>query len=54
MTKLIDLVVKQIQDDLEDGHVDCLEHLLEFVPVEHLESYLPEAIQFLHEEELSN
>jgi hypothetical protein len=53
MSKLIELVAKQIQEDLEDGNVDCLEHLLEFVPVENLKSYLPEALQFLHEEELS-
>ena len=52
--KLIELVAKQIQEDLEDGDIELLEELLEFVPVENLKKYLPEAIQFLHEDILKD
>jgi hypothetical protein len=42
MDNLIDLVIRQIQDDVDSGDVTALEELLKRVPVKVLESYLPE------------
>lgn len=42
MDNLIDLVIRQIQDDVDSGDVTALEELLKRVPAKVLESYLPE------------
>ena len=42
MNNLIDLVIRQIQDDVDSGDVTALEELLKRVPAKVLESYLPE------------
>lgn len=42
MDNLIDLVIRQIQDDVDSGDVTALEELLKRVPTKVLESYLPE------------
>lgn len=40
--ELINLVLKQIQDDVDSGDLTALEELLKRVPEKVLESYLPE------------
>jgi hypothetical protein len=42
MDNLINLVLKQIQDDVDSGDLTALEELLKRVPEKVLESYLPE------------
>jgi hypothetical protein len=42
MDNLINLVLKQIQDDVDSGDLTALEELLKRVPAKVLESYLPE------------
>lgn len=40
--KLIEDVIVQIQQDLKEDNVECIEELLKYCPVENLVSYLPE------------
>ena len=42
MDNLIDLVLKQIQDDVDSNDLTALEELLKRVPAQVLKSYLPE------------
>ena len=42
--KLIEVVLKQIQYDVEGGDVTPIEEMLKFVPIFNLVSYLPEEL----------
>lgn len=42
MDNLIELVLKQIQDDVDSNDLTALEELLKRVPAQVLKSYLPE------------
>lgn len=42
LVELIDLVIKQIQDDVDAGDLTALEELLVYCPVDALKQYLPE------------
>lgn len=43
--QLIDDVVSQITKDINDGYLEGLEELLNFVPSENLAAYLPEELR---------
>ena len=42
---IIDYVIDQIELDIQNGDVTALEELLEHIPVEYLQGYLPEVIK---------
>jgi len=42
---IIDSVIDQIKLDIVNGDITALEELLEYIPIENLQAYLPEVIE---------
>ena len=42
---IIDCVIDQIKLDIVNGDITALEELLEYIPIENLQAYLPEVIK---------
>ena len=43
LNKLVELVVKQIRYDLDNGDTTAIEEMLTHTPVEYLKGFLPQA-----------
>ena len=42
---IIDYVIDQIKLDIENGDITALEELLQHIPIDYLQGYLPEVVK---------